>query len=326
MSRPAPDGATWDDILFLDTETTGLSGGTGTLAFLIGVAWWESGVLHGRLDFLPSPGHEGALLANLAALASRFRIVVTYNGNGFDLPLLRTRGVLHRRRGLLDDLVSWDLLPAARRLWGRRLPNVRQPTVEQLIAGIVRDGQDIPGAQIPAAWIEFVRNGPSDMLALVLDHNRWDVEGMAGILNHVADGAERLARGPDVASAELAWQDTWSLARFCEHHHRREESWRWAALAIGKAPLGVSERRHGLGPAEPFFVDGVRLLKRSGDWQGVGNLLETALDHHPSSCRLRREAAILYEHRLPDLKRAIGHALQAEDPHRLARLERKLEE
>ncbi len=324
MTGQAPDDLTWDEVLFLDTETTGLAGGTGTLAFLVGLGWWQNGRLHGRLDFLPGPGGEPALLQSLVELASRFRVVITYNGNCFDLPLLRTRGILNRRRDVLTDLVSWDLLPAARRLWGRRLPNVRQPTVEQFIADIPRDENDIPGAQIPKAWTDFVQHGECGFLDRVLDHNQWDVQGMAAILSRVAAGAARLNAGPQALSGTIPWQDTWSLARLCESRRRTEESWQWARHSLASAPTGKSQRRHRLGPPEKFFADMIRLLKRSGDWTAVEDVIRTALRHGPNLPWLHREAAILYEYRLPDLQRAFVHARNAADDHRRHRLQRKL--
>jgi uncharacterized protein len=324
MTGQAPGDLAWDEVLFLDTETTGLAGGTGTLAFLVGLGWWENDRFHGRLDFLPGPGAEPALLHSLVDLASRFRVVITYNGNCFDLPLLRTRGILNRRRDILTELVSWDLLPAARRLWGRRLPNVRQPTVEQFIADIPRDDTDIPGAQIPKAWTDFVQHGECGFLDRVLDHNQWDVEGMAAILSRVAAGAARLNAGPHSLSTKIPWQDAWSLARLCESQRRTEESWQWAQHSLSAAPTGKIQRRQKLGPPEKYFADTIRLLKRSKDWSAVEDVIQTALLHGPNLPWLHREAAILYEHRMPDIPRALGHARNAADEHRFNRLQRKL--
>ena len=136
MNAEVPAGLRWCDIVFLDVETTGLAGGTGTLVFLVGVAWWTAdGALEVRQLFLPGPGREAPLLAELARVAARFRVVATYNGASFDLPLLRTRARLARRRDPFRHLVSWDLLVAARRCWGRRLPDCRQQTIETTVCG-----------------------------------------------------------------------------------------------------------------------------------------------------------------------------------------------
>ena len=121
FSRARPP---WPDprhILFLDVESTGLAGGTGTLPFLVGVAWWQEGTFRDRQYFMAGPQQEAAVLKDLTRLAGKFRVVVTYNGSSFDLPLLRTRYVLNRQRSVLDGLQNWDLLIPARRLWDLRL-------------------------------------------------------------------------------------------------------------------------------------------------------------------------------------------------------------
>jgi hypothetical protein len=130
FTRSVPPDLQAGDLLFLDTETTGLAGGTGSLVFLVGCAWWEDQGFQVQQFFLPGPGCEPPLLAALGDLAARFRAVITFNGNVFDLPLLRTRALLARRQDPCGGLESLDLLPAARRLWGRRLANCRQQTLE----------------------------------------------------------------------------------------------------------------------------------------------------------------------------------------------------
>ena len=179
------------------------------------------------------------MLHELAALAAGFAAVVTYNGNGFDLPLLRTRGILARRRDLLAGLASLDLLPVARRLWGRRLEDCRQGTVERAIGYAERDGRDIPGHLIPQAWFDFVRDGIGGPLSQVLEHNRWDVEGMAALLG-AAVARTALLDGPPTA---LPWQDAWSLARLAERNGRRAAEVAWIRAALGGAPAGRAAGR-----------------------------------------------------------------------------------
>jgi len=152
-----PRGLRWQDVLFLDTETTGLSGGTGTLVFLMGLAWWDDdGAFRVRQMFLPGPGREGAMLQGVADLAADRQVVATYNGASFDLPLVRTRARLNRRPDPVAELVSWDLLVAARRSWGRALENCRQQTVETAVCGRERGVGDIDGALIPATYQRFL--------------------------------------------------------------------------------------------------------------------------------------------------------------------------
>jgi len=302
------------DILFVDTETTGLAGGTGSLAFLIGCAWWEGPRLRTRQLFLPGPGREGPLLAALAELAAPFRAVVTYNGRGFDLPLLRTRALLGRRPDPLGHLASWDLLFAARRLWGRRLPDCKQPTVESHVCGFARDPDDVPGALIPPLYFRWLRHGEAEPLAGVLAHNRRDLCGMAEILGHAACRAGQLT-APDAHAAALPWEDAWSAARVCEGWGDRHRAAAWIAAALA----GGSAR------GEAVHADAVRLLKRARDWRAVESALEAALATCGDRPWVHREAAILYEHRLGQLQRARHHAERLGDPIRLARLARKLE-
>ena len=312
--RPAPDDLDPAEILFLDTETTGLAGGTGTLPFLVGLGWWADDRFKVRQYFLPSPGGERAMIAELAALAGRFRAVTTFNGQTFDLPLLRTRGILARRRDLLGELASWDLLPVSRRLWGRRLSDCRQQTVEAEVAGMSRGAGDIEGALIPAAYFAFVRDGRLGALRAVVEHNRRDMVGMAKILREAVARCG-LMRTPGSAPP-LPWADAWSLARLCESVGFAGDEIAWMDRAAADAPLAAAPPR--------FFVDAVRMLKRGGDWPRVAALLAAAESTHGRTPWSHLETAILCEHRLPDLPRALRRARALGDAHRIARLEAKI--
>lgn len=312
----APAPLTVGGLLLLDTETTGLAGGTGTVPFLIGCAWWEAGTLRTRQWFLPTPGREGPLLADLAAHARRFAAVVTYNGQTFDLPLLRTRALLARQPDPLAGLHGWDLLRVARRLWGRRLPDCRQSTVEAQVCGIAREGDDLPGALIPQVYFRWLRAGDPGELPRVLAHNRSDLRGMAAILaaagTRAADLATLTAAG---AAPAWPWADLWSAGRVCERQGRRELAVAWLAVALAARDGGAPER---------FFADAVRVFKRGEAWTDTATALTAALTAVGDRPWLHREAAILYEHRLRDLPRAHAHAQRLGEPARLARLARKL--
>lgn len=311
---PAPSAA--GGLLLLDTETTGLAGGTGTVPFLIGCAWWEEGTLRTRQWFLPTPGREGPLLADLAAHARRFTAVVTYNGQAFDLPLLRTRALLARQPDPVAGLHGWDLLRVARRLWGRRLPDCRQPTVEAQVCGIVRDGDDLPGALIPQVYFRWLRAGDPGDLPRVLAHNRRDLRGMAAILAAAGTRAADLATLPSAGAAPAwPWADLWSAGRICERQGRRDLAVAWLAVALAARDGGAPER---------FFADAVRVFKRGEAWTDAAMALAAALAAVGERPWLHREAAILYEHRLRDLARAHAHAQRLGEPARLARLARKL--
>jgi len=171
------------EILFLDTETTGLAGGTGTIPFLVGVSWWENGGLTTRQYFLPEPGHEAAMLHELSLLSAAFRIVVTFNGASFDLPLLRTRARLNRLADPVAGLVVWDLLIPVRRLYSNRLPDCRQQTLEREICDLHRTEGDIEGSRIPQVWFDFLATGQAGLLSRVMTHNHRDMVGMGRLFN-----------------------------------------------------------------------------------------------------------------------------------------------
>ncbi|MFH1845225.1 MAG: ribonuclease H-like domain-containing protein [bacterium] len=325
FTRETPADLRPTELLFCDTETTGLAGGTGSLAFLIGCAWWEEDRFRIRQYFLSGPGQEGPILAALAELAASFRGLVTFNGNSFDLPLLRTRAMLARLHDPFVDLASWDLLPAVRRLWGRALPDCCQQTLESTVCGRERGPGDIDGARIPHTYFQYLRQGRIALLDKVLEHNRRDLTGMADILLAVLTRAVRLTEPIPAANNEsrVSWTDAWSNARILETRHETALATDWIVHALSSA--GWSQ--DGVLPSvftEIFCRDVVRLLKRSARWRLLDALLFAALARFGDRPWLHQEAAILHEHRLHHLDTALYHAERLGDQTRLARVQRKL--
>ncbi len=310
-ASPGPDG-----ILFLDTETTGLMGGTGTIAFLVGVGWWERGAFQWRQYLLPDFVAEVSMLDDLAGLAEGFEVVMTFNGASFDLPLLRTRALLNRLPDPCGPLVGWDLLVPGRRLWRRSLPDCRQQTLERYLLGWERTEEDIDGSLIPQVWFDFLRDGQSDMMLRVLHHNQRDLVGMAGIFQRVLDKADRLEIGPHQES----WREAWSLGRIAEVRRHNEMAARWLQAAVSgpcRAPdAALSEGR--------FVADAVRILKREACWNLIRDLLNGALRAGLQDSWVHREAAILYEHRLGLMAKALEHARLCGETDRINRLESRL--
>jgi len=165
---------------YFDTETTGLSTGAGTVIFLAGAGTLQEDALVVRQLLLPDYPHEPALLRCVTAeLVARPRMV-TYNGRGFDLPLLTTRLTVH---GLFRELAALpqqhdDLLPVARRLFRRPLGGARLADVESGVLGVRREG-DCPGSEVPARYFGYLRSGSPQGLADVLDHNLQDIVSLA---------------------------------------------------------------------------------------------------------------------------------------------------
>ena len=165
---------------YFDTETTGLSTGAGTVIFLAGMGHVAGETMVVRQLLLPDYPHEGALLRLAAAELAALPRLVTYNGRGFDLPLLVTRLTVHRLFREMADLPERhdDLLPIARRLYRRPLGGARLADVEAGILGVVRP-TDCPGSEVPARYFSYLRSGSPELLTDVLDHNLQDVVSLA---------------------------------------------------------------------------------------------------------------------------------------------------
>ena len=195
----------WRDILFLDTETTGLSGGTGTYIFLIGVAHFAGQELVLRQHMLLDLGAEREFIEQLKREIEPFRACASYNGKSFDLPIIRTRFVMAIRSELTVDDSHLDLLHPARRLWRDRFGST---TLRQLEESILDDGRvtDIPGWLIPDAYFHYLRKRDPAIIAPVLEHNARDVISLVRITDRVARAvlAARTGRAPDHAPAALA--------------------------------------------------------------------------------------------------------------------------
>jgi hypothetical protein len=173
------------DLLFLDTETTGLAGGTGTRAFMIGVARWQDGRLVLSQLTITALSGETAMLERLRAWVAPTTVMATYNGKSYDAPLLATRFRLGQVANPLIGLRHIDLLHPVRRRWRAHWPNCKLATAERQLLGVVRE-DDLPGAQAPAAWLRFLRAGDPSDLYRVLKHNAQDLRSLAGVLGHMA--------------------------------------------------------------------------------------------------------------------------------------------
>lgn len=175
------------DILFLDTETTGLAGGTGTHAFLIGLGYFAGERFVVRQLFMRGPSHERAMLDLLREVLDRFRLLVTFNGRTFDWPLLETRFIIHgyRERLALEHL---DLLHPSRRLWRQRLQSCSLGNLEASLFAVNRD-QDVPGFLIPQLYFDYLRDGDARRLRPVFAHNREDIVTMVRLTHLLARAA-----------------------------------------------------------------------------------------------------------------------------------------
>ena len=173
-------------LLHFDTETTGLAGGTGTRAWMIGAAdWLADGRFRLRQLTTTTMGAETAMLRTFAQWLQPDTVLVSYNGKCYDSPLLKTRFRLARLPDPLSGLGHLDLLHPVRRRWKGVWENCRLATAERELLGVVRE-DDLPGSETPAAWLSYLRGGSALNLRRVLTHNRQDLKSVAGILLHLA--------------------------------------------------------------------------------------------------------------------------------------------
>jgi len=195
----------WQDVLWLDTETTGLAGGTGTYVFLLGVAFFADGELVLRQHLLHDIGYERAFVETIQTEIESFRACASYNGKSFDLPLLRTRWVMTLRSEITVDESHLDLLHPARRLWRDRYGSTG---LKQLEESLFDEGRinDIPGSLIPDAYFHYLRKRDPAIIAPVLEHNARDIVSLVRIADRVAIAvlAARSGRAPDHAPAAYA--------------------------------------------------------------------------------------------------------------------------
>lgn len=180
---------------FLDTETSGLSGGTGTYAFLVGVARFIEDRLVLQQFFMRDPAEEPALLEGLANFLAPCRALVTFNGKAFDAPLLSTRYRLHQVPIPYKDYSHLDLLPLARRLWRDRLESRALKYLEEHVLGLMRSSEEVPGYEIPFLYFDYLRTRDARPLGGVFYHNAMDVVAMAALLAHMNETLENPYNG-----------------------------------------------------------------------------------------------------------------------------------
>jgi uncharacterized protein YprB with RNaseH-like and TPR domain len=208
LPMPAPDNALslafakrHDDsvdprsLLFFDTETTGLAGGTGTRAFMIGAADWHQDGLRVRQLLMTTMAAESAMLdAFTAWLGEKNTVLSSYNGRCYDAPLLKTRYRLARKDDPLSPLDHVDLLFPTRRRYRGTWENCRLATIERELLRIVRE-DDLPGSEAPAAWLNYLRGGSARNLRRVAAHNHQDVVTLALLMTRLAEVEDAGERG-----------------------------------------------------------------------------------------------------------------------------------
>jgi uncharacterized protein YprB with RNaseH-like and TPR domain len=175
-----------ESFTFLDTETSGLAGGTGTYAFLIGIGKFTDDGFRLSQYFLRDPFEEPAQLAAVLGALNNSEVLVTYNGKSFDVPLLNTRYITNGELPPLNSLVHIDLLHLARRLWRDRLESRTLGSIEENILGAHRTEEDIPGWMVPSIYFDYIKTGDARPITNVLYHNAMDILSLTTLLNHIS--------------------------------------------------------------------------------------------------------------------------------------------
>jgi uncharacterized protein len=214
-----------DEYAFLDTETSGLAGGTGTYAFLIGIGRFEDGDFHLVQFFMRDPSEEPALLEAAADFLAPCKALVSFNGKAFDAPLLTTRYTLHQIPVPIKNYAHLDLLPLARRLWRDRLPSRALKYLEENILLAPRTTEEVPGYEIPYIYFDYLLTGNASELAGVFYHNAMDVVALAVLMSHITSILEDpfsplVEHGLDTVALAKFFEDIgeWDMAaRLFEH-------------------------------------------------------------------------------------------------------------
>src|SRR6202789_1866187 len=275
--------------LLLDTETTGLMGGTGTYPFLVGIAWWDAGGLEVEQLFMREHSEEHALLVTLAERMAERRVLVTLNGKSFDWPLLDTLFRMTRKIAPPVPRAHLDFLHPARNLWRIRLGSVRLAELEKHVLGWNR-GADLISAMIPQFYFDYLRGGPPEPLVQVFLHNQMDPRGLAGLASRiVAVLADPQVDGKD--GLEL-----FGVSRIGERRGDMARARKHYAQSLDAALPAETDRaaRRSL----------ARLAKREGDLPLALKLWESIAGNSREGLEAYKQLAIHYEHQAREPQRA----------------------
>jgi uncharacterized protein YprB with RNaseH-like and TPR domain len=285
--------------LFLDTETTGLAGGTGTYAFLVGLAWWDAGGLQVEQFFMRDFSEEHSLLHELSRRLAERPVLVTFNGKSFDWPLLESRFTMTRSITVPKLATHLDLLHPARALWKLRLGSVRLVELERHVLDAPRLGwrrdDDVSSALIPQFYFDYLRGGPMEPLAGVVRHNQMDLRGLAALFGKI----NALLSEPGAAE-ETESLDLFGLSRFLQ---RRGEPDRAHSACSQALEIGL--------PAE--FLPKARrelalMAKRRGEHDRAAEIWQEIVADPQDGIHACEQLAIHFERHAKNLSRAAEFA------------------
>jgi uncharacterized protein YprB with RNaseH-like and TPR domain len=267
--------------LFLDTETTGLAGGTGTYAFLVGLGWWEEAGFVVEQYFMRDHGEESSLLIEVLERLDQRRVLVTFNGKSFDWPLLQTRFQMTRMRAVQEPLAHLDLLHPARQIWRLRLQSVALTQLERYVLQLDR-GQDIPSETIPQRYFDFLRGSPPEAMAEVFRHNQLDLCGLAFLALRISAILE------DPERSECGAGELFGISRMLQRRGDSSSAERIYKKALNE---GLPEAAEHVAQRELAFM-----AKRGRNFELSNELWEKLLGDSMEGLRAYEQLAIYYEH------------------------------
>jgi uncharacterized protein YprB with RNaseH-like and TPR domain len=291
-----PQPGTYESLLFLDTETTGLSGGSGTVAFMIGLGFIRENVFHVHQYFISRLSHEEGMLELVQSVVNQYDTIISYNGKTFDIPLLNTRFLMNHLQPLNPSFPHIDLLHHSRNLWKYSQENCKLTTLERDKLGFERE-EDIPGELIPGVYFEYMRLNRIDMLAQVFIHNRWDIITMLAVLIMIVKThAQR--------DAEFNPLDDYAKGRLFRNRQDFERSIAHYRYVLS-SPLSKQRRLKTL-------LELGAVLKKCGESGDAVKIWREALDPELPFCyEAYRELSVYYEHRQKDLMKALTTVCEA---------------
>jgi uncharacterized protein YprB with RNaseH-like and TPR domain len=283
--------------VFLDTETTGLAGGTGMVAFLVGLGYFTEDVFRIEQCFMRDFDDEEPMLRYLEPLFRRFQTVVSYNGKAFDLPLLQTRCITNRLPFPLEGDLHLDLLHVARRFWKIRLKDCSLSNIERAVLGVTRHN-DIPSEEIPQVWFDYLRSRDARPIQRVFSHHRFDILSLVGLTAWLS----RCLEIPEGKGFEHA-EDRLSLVRLHYRQRRYEE-----AVRAAQSVLEIE-------PEDGLRCHCIELMasayKRLQEWERMTEAWNLLLRERPTDLLARLELAKYHEHHARNLPEAERICLEA---------------
>lgn len=276
--------------VFIDTETTGLAGGTGTVPFLIGMGFFRENSFCVEQYMMRDYHEEHALLEFVQKKLEKAEVIVSYNGKGYDLNILSARFILSRMQNPAPNIPHLDLLYTARRLWRKRLSDCSLVNIERCILDFYR-ADDIPGFMIPGIFFEYLRTGNGEILKPVFKHNRLDIITLACLAVYTGqiyqDPSEYLEHAEDFISIARAFEDLEKYETAVNYYQK--------GLKLGVSKEIKRDVLYKLG----------YIFKRRTDWDKAVKIWEFILKHFPNSFGAYEELAKYFEHRIGDFSKGI---------------------